>query len=83
VGRRVGQGQKALAKATCATASRGTLLKKNPIKEAGATAEFRSAATRQSTGSSLQAYRIVSGSELQSAITTPAATASLIPHPAT
>jgi hypothetical protein len=59
------------------------LLMKTPIRDAGATVEARSAATRQSAGSSLRTFRIVPESELKTVITRLAATASLIPHPAT
>jgi hypothetical protein len=59
------------------------LLTKTPIRDAGATAEAKSAATRQSMGSSLRAFRIVPESALKTVSTRPAATASLIPHPTT
>ena len=54
-----------------------------PTREAGATVEERSAALRQFMGSLLRRLRIVPESELKITTTRLAATASLMPHPAT
>ena len=54
-----------------------------PIRDAGATVEARRAAFRQFIGSSLRMLRMVPESELKMTTTRLAATASLIPHPAT
>ena len=71
------------AKAISTNASDETRLMATPISDAGATANERMPATRQSMESVLLAFRMVPARELKTMITRLAATASLIVHPPT